>query len=328
MKTEEPGVSFDYHPLANIFPLMNDEDLSVLALSIQESGQREPVILYEQKILDGRNRYRALQALNLPIHTQNFEGDDPVQFVADHNLHRRHLKASQKAAVAALLSDYPRGRPRVRRDLDTEEQSESDSLVDMDPPLTQEDAANMFGVSKRLVAAGAKVRKQGHPNLIEMVKDGAISIESAVMVSDLPMADQEEVLSNSEEAFKKAIRGIRENSKNSGTKSKSKVANQTAANSPGVSMAGMAMLVPVPFSDSSTTAQQPVGTTPSLAEFFESLVRVGELVGTSGFDAEEWFIRHSEQLPDSFLSSHMRAVMSGLGVVEQIIDHVQKNETQ
>jgi hypothetical protein len=55
----------------------------------------------KDKILDGRNRFRALKVFNLHIYTQVFEGEDPVGHVADHNLHRRHLKTSQRAAVAA-----------------------------------------------------------------------------------------------------------------------------------------------------------------------------------------------------------------------------------
>jgi len=319
MKTEDPSISFDFHPLANLFPLMNDEDLAVLGLSIQDNGQREPVILYEGKILDGRNRFRALKALNLPILTSDYEGDDPVGYVADHNLHRRHLKASQRAAVAALLSEFPRGRRRIASP-NLDDDTDSDISYENNP-LTQDEAAHKFGVSKRLVAAGSKVRKQGHPDLINLVKDGKLSIESAVLVSDMPMESQEEVLLGDPENFRKAIKDVRSKHTEKKKPGTTRVANQAAPSQNALN----SLIVPTGEMDAPRPLDR--NSTIPLSELYSTLMSVGELVLSSGFDAEEWFIRHVEQLPGAFEGKHMRAVMSALGVVEQMIDLIQERET-
>jgi len=47
----------DFHEAANIFPMMSDAELDDLTESIRANGQRHPILLYEGKILDGRNRY-------------------------------------------------------------------------------------------------------------------------------------------------------------------------------------------------------------------------------------------------------------------------------
>ena len=52
-----------FHPLANVFPLLAGEEFDALVADIQASGLREAIWLYEGQILDGRNRYRACQAL-------------------------------------------------------------------------------------------------------------------------------------------------------------------------------------------------------------------------------------------------------------------------
>ncbi|MNC48832.1 hypothetical protein D3C75_979730 [compost metagenome] len=55
-------------------------------------------------------------------------------------------------------------------------------------------------------------------------------------------------------------------------------------------------------------------------------MHVGEQVEASGFDSEEWFVRHGQHLPETFSSKHMRAAMSALGVLEQLIDLIQQRE--
>jgi N6-adenosine-specific RNA methylase IME4 len=51
--------SLAFHPLAEIFPLIEGEEFDSLVEDIKRYGVREPVVVYEDKILDGRNRYRA-----------------------------------------------------------------------------------------------------------------------------------------------------------------------------------------------------------------------------------------------------------------------------
>jgi hypothetical protein len=51
-----------FHPIADVFPLMDGEKFAELVQSIKENGQREPIMTFNDLILDGRNRYRACQA--------------------------------------------------------------------------------------------------------------------------------------------------------------------------------------------------------------------------------------------------------------------------
>jgi len=75
---------------------------------IEEHGQQSPVVLLEDKILEGRNRALAACQLGKELKTVNFEelGTDqsPLEYVISSNLHRRHLSDHQRVQIAAQLA--------------------------------------------------------------------------------------------------------------------------------------------------------------------------------------------------------------------------------
>src|SRR5262245_4632923 len=81
-----------YHPLADIFPRMEGPEFDQLVGDIKANGLRELITDYQNKILDGRNRYRACLAVGIDPHTRltPFTGDDKAAraFVTSKNLHR------------------------------------------------------------------------------------------------------------------------------------------------------------------------------------------------------------------------------------------------
>jgi ParB-like chromosome segregation protein Spo0J len=91
----------EFHPAANLFPLMEGDDFAALVADIAEHGQREPIVLHDGLILDGRNRYRACERLGLAPQYCQWDGiGSPTAYVISLNLHRRHLTSSQRAVIA------------------------------------------------------------------------------------------------------------------------------------------------------------------------------------------------------------------------------------
>lgn len=94
----------EFHPIANIFPLLSEDDLGQLAADIKQHGQRDPVWLFEGKVLDGRNRSRACELAGVTPKTKEFKGtrQEAMEFVWSTNFHRRHLTSSQAAMALSL----------------------------------------------------------------------------------------------------------------------------------------------------------------------------------------------------------------------------------
>ena len=100
-----PGVAWDsltFHPIAEIFPMIEGPEFDALVADVREHGLREPIVTFEGAILDGRNRFRACQAAGIPYRLEPFRGDDAASFVVSLNLRRRHMDASQRATWMAV----------------------------------------------------------------------------------------------------------------------------------------------------------------------------------------------------------------------------------
>ena len=106
---------YEFHEYAEIFPLMGSEEIGVLGKSIKDYGQEQDIILYEDKILDGRNTYLACRGEGITPRFSYYNSKlDPLEYVRIKNLHRRHLSAAQRAAVALVFLQIERKRAKER----------------------------------------------------------------------------------------------------------------------------------------------------------------------------------------------------------------------
>jgi hypothetical protein len=92
-----------FHPLANIFPLLEGQEFEDLVADIKAHGLIEPIVIYQDQILDGRNRYRACVAAGIDCCSIPYTGNDPVGYVVSKNIRRRHLTAERKRELIAKL---------------------------------------------------------------------------------------------------------------------------------------------------------------------------------------------------------------------------------
>jgi DNA modification methylase len=84
---------------------MTEPDYQALKADLFAVGQRDPIVLLDGRILDGRHRYRACVELGMPPRTRAFDTateGTPIQYLYSKALHR-NLTESQKACAAAQI---------------------------------------------------------------------------------------------------------------------------------------------------------------------------------------------------------------------------------
>ena len=64
------------HSLANLFPLMAADNLGDLAADIAAHGLRSPIVLHEDRVLDGRNRLATCKLARVEPRFEVFNGTE------------------------------------------------------------------------------------------------------------------------------------------------------------------------------------------------------------------------------------------------------------
>lgn len=101
-------IGWDVHPYAEDFPLTDVERVKEIAADILRCGLREPIVLYEGRVLDGRTRLSACGLAHVEPTFVEFSGTDgeALDLALSSNAMRRDMSPAQR--VAALLKNRRR----------------------------------------------------------------------------------------------------------------------------------------------------------------------------------------------------------------------------
>lgn len=93
------------HPVSEIFPILAPQSEEFLGLvdSIYDEGLREPIVMHEGQLVDGRNRLAACKHANVEPRFVEWRdisnGKDLLGWIFSKNYHRRHLTEEQRVMV-------------------------------------------------------------------------------------------------------------------------------------------------------------------------------------------------------------------------------------
>src|SRR6516162_8080548 len=96
------------HPVADLFPMMPDEELAELAEDIKANGLIHPIITDDQgQLIDGRNRLKACKLAKIEPRFETLDGQNVVAYIFSANIGRRNLTKGQRAMLVAKICPEP-----------------------------------------------------------------------------------------------------------------------------------------------------------------------------------------------------------------------------
>ncbi len=195
--------TYETHPAADVFPLLGGQAFDALVEDIRTNGLREPVILSEGMILDGRSRLLACIKADVAPRFETFDGD-PWTLSWSANVERRHLEPGTRAVYRlrweadrngwdARRQERKTATDEARQEARRDQPRQGDGTFAPTPTPKQPFVGNVAHeraihaktelaqsarVSPRTAQKAITVRKQA-PELFDAVANGKLSLNRA-----------------------------------------------------------------------------------------------------------------------------------------------------
>ncbi len=194
-----PIVKLDAHPVTRYLPHMDFDgpEFAALLHDIEVSGQKEPLVLYEGRILDGRHRYEVCRRLGIEpkMAPDEFKGNEheALAYALSVKDKRGMITKSQKAVMALRLLRDNRisetvEKARRRKIAATLRQGKKRRMweehsrnltADEKTARARAIAADMLGINDRYVGYADQLARKS-PDLLDAVFQGRISLLKAM----------------------------------------------------------------------------------------------------------------------------------------------------
>jgi len=215
-----------------IDPLTPNE-YAALERSLLAEGCRDALVLWGDVLIDGHNRYEICSKYDLPFKTIQNDSfgslEDVLLWMIDNQLGRRSVSDFQRGMLALRKRDIIAARTKAEatpaKNSATDESegagaAAGDAPAASDDPWhaddntgrikTREDIARAAGISSATIGQIDRIRKTAAPELVEAVRNGAISINAAAAVATLPSEAQVSAVAGGKKELREAAKKVRE----------------------------------------------------------------------------------------------------------------------
>ena len=191
-----------------LIPPLTNEEYKQLESNCLEEGIREPILTWNDYIIDGHNRYKIAQQWSLEYKTESktFNSEDEVkEWMILNQFGRRNLSNYQRSVLALQLEDVFRAKAKENqiRKPNSVLQISAEQKLD-----TRKELSKVAAVSHDTIAKVKKIQEKAPEEVKEKLRTGEVSINAAykeIKKEEKKEAIQEERRILAEEGSKKQI---------------------------------------------------------------------------------------------------------------------------
>ncbi|MEO6354783.1 MAG: hypothetical protein ABIO19_05330 [Burkholderiaceae bacterium] len=199
---------------ATIDPLTANE-YAALERSLLAEGCRDALVLWDEVLIDGHNRYAICRQHDLGFRTvqnDSFTSVEDIQlWMIDNHLARRSVSDFQRGMLALRKKEIVAARARVP---DSDQSDSSGSANNATPAVkliqSRQDVARVAGISSNAINQIEKIQKTAVPELVQAVRSGTISINAGAAIASLPSTQQVAAVAGGRKELQRAARQVRE----------------------------------------------------------------------------------------------------------------------
>jgi transcriptional regulator with XRE-family HTH domain len=192
---------------------LTEIEYAALEKSLLAEGCRDALVLWNDILIDGHNRYAICQKHDIAFRTvqnNSFDSIDDVKlWMIDNHLARRSVSDFQRGLLAIRKKQIVVQR-MAQRPAEAVEEGGAAEENSSPPWNTREEVARAARVSPNTISQIERIQKAATPQLVEAVRAGTISINAAANVAQLPESVQIAAVAGGRKELQQAARQVRE----------------------------------------------------------------------------------------------------------------------
>jgi phage N-6-adenine-methyltransferase len=189
----------------SLIPPLTYEEKKMLEESILNEGCRDAIVVWNDTIIDGHNRYEICTKHNIPFETVNRDFDsrnDAIEWIIKNQFGRRNLPLHERARLALRLKPVIAEKAKSNKqeaankmNLIVGNNVSTEICENVLPIDTQKEIAKAAGVSHDTIAKVEKIEQAAPAPIVQASRKGDISVNAAYQVTKMMQEEQEEIAS-------------------------------------------------------------------------------------------------------------------------------------
>jgi len=175
-----------------LIPPLSPEEYAGLEAGILADGCRDPLVVWNDILVDGHNRFKICTQHGVEFATHPILADDRRTvriWIIKNQFGRRNLDTPTRLALGFQMANELEAQAKERQ-IRKPADSVVANLPQQSEPKTREIIAEATGLSPRTVQNYKRVMDEGTPELMEAYNEGRISISAAAEIATLPAEEQ------------------------------------------------------------------------------------------------------------------------------------------